>query len=252
MSSSLSLNRLCNGGGGGGSQSKNKMFNWKFGKSSTLPTPRRVIPKALSTIDINNNTNGDGPMPMTRRKHLLNRRGSLHHNQFKGVKKELMEKHANMIIHTMTVRSSAKNLIVANLCTFFAMTVSHLCFLIFLFSQIEELYEEILYEILHNVGSDESQLDHVSLFAFIQEAFKFSAETHEQLLEKASVKEAPELRLNIEVIEAKDLNPKDPNGLADPFVTLYIASAPNTRYTSSVKSATLSPKYEEHFSLYVE
>lgn len=40
---------------------------------------------------------------MVRRK-LLNRRGSLHHNQFKGVKKELIEKHANQIIHTMTVR----------------------------------------------------------------------------------------------------------------------------------------------------
>lgn len=74
-------------------------------------------------------------------------------------------------------------------------------------------------------------------------------ETHNELLEKATVKEAPELRLNIEIMEAKDLNPKDPNGLADPFVTLYIASAPSTRYTSSVQSETLNPKYEEHFSL---
>lgn len=83
----------------------------------------------------------------------------------------------------------------------------------------------------------------------MQEAFKFQEESHEEMLQKARIKEAPELRLNIEVIEAKDLNSKDPNGLADPFVTLYIASAPNTRYTSSVKSETLNPKYEEHFSL---
>lgn len=83
----------------------------------------------------------------------------------------------------------------------------------------------------------------------MQEAFKFQADTHEELLERARVKEAPELRLNIEVIEAKDLNSKDPNGLADPYVTLYIDSTPNTRYTSSVKSETLNPKYEEHFSL---
>lgn len=39
---------------------------------------------------------------MTRRK-VLNRRGSLHRNQFKGVKKELIEKNAYHIIHTMTV-----------------------------------------------------------------------------------------------------------------------------------------------------
>lgn len=117
------------------------------------------------------------------------------------------------------------------------------------FSQIEELYEEVLFEIIHNVGSDESKVDSESLFSFMQEAFKFQADAHDELLDKARIKEAPELRLNIEVIEAKDLNSKDPNGLADPFVTLYIASAPNTRYTSSVKSETLNPKYEEHFSL---
>lgn len=106
-----------------------------------------------------------------------------------------------------------------------------------------------MFEIIHNVGSDESKVDAESLFTFMQEAFKFQPDMHEELLEKARIKEAPELRLNIEVIEAKDLNSKDPNGLADPFVTLYIASAPNTRYTSSVKSETLNPKYEEHFSL---
>lgn len=117
------------------------------------------------------------------------------------------------------------------------------------FPQIEELYEEILFEIIHNVGSDESKVDPESLFSFLQEAFKFQEDMHDELLEKARIKEAPEMRLNIEVIEAKDLNSKDPNGLADPFVTLYIASAPNTRYTSSVKSETLNPKYEEHFSL---
>lgn len=90
--SALSLNRLCNGGG----SSKNNFFNIKFGRnSSTLPTKRHV-PK----IDINNND----PQPAIRRRHLLNRRGSLHHNQFKGVKKELIEKHASLIVHTMTVK----------------------------------------------------------------------------------------------------------------------------------------------------
>lgn len=111
------------------------------------------------------------------------------------------------------------------------------------------MYEEVLFETIHNVGDDETKNDREALFAFLREAFKFHQDTHEYLLEKASSKEAPELRLNIEVIEARDLNSKDPNGLADPFVALYTANAPNTRYTSSVKSETLNPKYEEHFSL---
>lgn len=109
--SSLSLPRLLNGGG----NSNNRTFNWKFGssKSATLPTKRQQL-----TTDINNNSNinkisnnnvgGTGnkfvpPIPTARRKQLLNRRGSLHHNQFKGVKKEFIEKNAMLIMHTMTV-----------------------------------------------------------------------------------------------------------------------------------------------------
>lgn len=101
---------------------------------------------------------------------------------------------------------------------------------------------------LHNVGSDESKVDDEILFTFLKDAFKLN-DKHDELLEKARVKEAPELRLNIEVIEAKDLNSKDPNGLCDPFVTLFVDSDSSRKYTSSVKHETLHPKYEEHFSL---
>lgn len=94
--SSLSLNRLCNGGG----RSKNKSFNFKFGSSSTLPLSKNVTKIPTKITDLNNNANA--PIPATRRK-LLNPRGSLFHNQFKGVKKDLIEKHANLIVHTMTV-----------------------------------------------------------------------------------------------------------------------------------------------------
>jgi hypothetical protein len=91
--SAFSLNRLCNGGG----SSCNSFLNLKFHRNaSTLPTKKHT-PKI--ELDINNNA----PQPAMRRRHLLNRRGSLHHNQFKGVKKELIEKHASLIIHTMTV-----------------------------------------------------------------------------------------------------------------------------------------------------
>lgn len=72
---------------------------------------------------------------------------------------------------------------------------------------------------------------------------------HESFLRSAEMKEPPEIRLNVEVVEAKELQPKDPNGLADPFVTMYIGSSPTHRYNSSVKSETLNPKWEEHFSL---
>nr|CAD7418495.1 unnamed protein product [Timema poppensis] len=45
--------------------------------------------------------------------------------------------------------------------------------------------------------------------------------------------------------------PKWMVGLSDPFCTLYLSSANTHRYNTSVKSATLCPVWEEHFSLHV-
>lgn len=60
---------------------------------------------------------------------------------------------------------------------------------------------------------------------------------------------APNLILEVEIIQAKDLNPKDSNGLADPFVELHLSSASNDRKKTSVKQKTLNPKYRESFTL---
>lgn len=79
--------------------------------------------------------------------------------------------------------------------------------------------------------------------------FQMVNDRHDELLSEAQQKEPPEIRLNVEVIEGKELQPKDPNGMSDPFVTMYIASSPTHRYNTSVKSGTLNPMWEEHFSL---
>ncbi|GLH12149.1 Synaptotagmin 1 [Gryllus bimaculatus] len=115
---------------------------------------------------------------------------------------------------------------------------------------IEELYLEVLYEILHIVGCDASAAEErAALFTYLQEAFKLDDDRHNELLERAKAKEAPNILLNVEVIEAKELKSKDANGLSDPFCTLYLTSANTHRYNTSVKSGTLCPTWEEHFSL---
>ncbi|KAK9880351.1 hypothetical protein WA026_010235 [Henosepilachna vigintioctopunctata] len=115
---------------------------------------------------------------------------------------------------------------------------------------IDELYSEILYEILHNVGCDLScEIGQNALFSYIQDAFHVSNEYHQTQLAAAEKKEAPKILLNVEVIEAKDLAPKDSNGLSDPFVTLYLTSDSSHRYNTSVKEGTLTPLWEEHFAL---
>lgn len=56
--------------------------------------------------------------------------------------------------------------------------------------QIEELYSEILYEILHIVGCDAAaEEERAPLFCYLQEAFKLDYEKHNQLLEMARAKE---------------------------------------------------------------
>ncbi|KAG5895641.1 hypothetical protein JTB14_008650 [Gonioctena quinquepunctata] len=145
------------------------------------------------------------------------RRKSLPRNNFRGLKKEELQRRTNMYLASMT---------------------------------IDELYCEILYEILHNVGCDVSyECGQTSLFSYAQDAFKIPNDKHHYFMELAEKKEAPELMVNVEVIEAKDLKPKDSNGLSDPFVTLYLASNAAHRYNTSMKTMTLNPVFEEHFSL---
>ncbi|XP_022115122.2 protein unc-13 homolog 4B isoform X2 [Pieris rapae] len=116
---------------------------------------------------------------------------------------------------------------------------------------VDELYLEVLYEILHNVGGCDigCEVGSQVMLSYVQEAFKISNEKHTELLTQAEAKEPPELMLNVEVIEGKDLVPKDPNGLSDPFVTIYLTSNTAHRYNTSVKASTLNPVWEEHFSL---
>ncbi|XP_045469629.1 protein unc-13 homolog 4B isoform X2 [Harmonia axyridis] len=115
---------------------------------------------------------------------------------------------------------------------------------------IDELYSEILYEIIHNIGCDLScDIGQTALLSYVQDAFHVSNEYHQNMFNAAEQKEAPKILLNVEVIEAKDLAPKDSNGLSDPFVTLYLTSNPAHKYNSSMKEATLSPMWEEHFAL---
>uniref|UniRef100_A0A1I8PQW5 Protein unc-13 homolog 4B n=1 Tax=Stomoxys calcitrans TaxID=35570 RepID=A0A1I8PQW5_STOCA len=114
---------------------------------------------------------------------------------------------------------------------------------------IEELYEEILFEITNNIGCEANDVCKESLIEFAQEAFKIPNSKHIEILEASRGKEPPNIRLNVEIIKAENLLPKDSNGFSDPFVTIYLESKSSHRYNSSVKTETLNPKWEEHFSL---
>ncbi|XP_072759281.1 protein unc-13 homolog 4B isoform X4 [Anoplolepis gracilipes] len=115
---------------------------------------------------------------------------------------------------------------------------------------IEELYAALLYMTQHQIGFDVSkECSQETLLNHLQNAFKVDNETHERVLKETKNLEPPELHLNVEVIEAKELISKDSNGKSDPFCALYLESAPTRRYNTAVKTCTLSPIWEEHFEL---
>uniref|UniRef100_A0A0K8VC76 Protein unc-13 D n=1 Tax=Bactrocera latifrons TaxID=174628 RepID=A0A0K8VC76_BACLA len=114
---------------------------------------------------------------------------------------------------------------------------------------IDDLYQEILFEICNNCGSESYDICPDILLEFAQEVFKISNTKHEDILRMARQKEPPKLRLNVEIIKAENLLPKDANGFSDPFATIYLESNASHRYNTSVKHTTLNPIWEEHFSL---
>uniref|UniRef100_A0A182J7R8 Munc13-4 n=1 Tax=Anopheles atroparvus TaxID=41427 RepID=A0A182J7R8_ANOAO len=213
--STYSLPRLIKGGGLSG----NKKFNLKFGTLRLTKSFRSLDRREKPAVRRNSERDASSVGAVRRPSESPyngGRAGRLPYHPFRGVRKEEIEQQASKIVHLMT---------------------------------IEELYEEILFENIHNIGCDDEELNVDVLFPYIQEAFKMSDEKHQEMLQAAQNKEAPEIRLNVEIVEAKDLEPKDSNGLSDPFVTMYIASNPNHRYNTSVKAGTLNPVWEEHFSL---
>ncbi|KAF4518249.1 hypothetical protein B566_EDAN010395, partial [Ephemera danica] len=113
---------------------------------------------------------------------------------------------------------------------------------------IEHLYTEVLYGFQHKLGIDDEEVQQEKLFTFLKEAFQISDKAHETLLAGVRSKKAPNVLLNVGVIEARNLRPKDANGLSDPFCTLYLSNCPIQRYNTSVKPETLAPVWEENFS----
>ncbi|CAF4554622.1 unnamed protein product [Rotaria sp. Silwood1] len=89
----------------------------------------------------------------------------------------------------------------------------------------ELLYIETLYTIKHKIGTTTTSKyiqGENDLYAYAQEAFGLLNEDHQRLLEKANEEKPPILILNVEIVEAKDLEAKDANGFSDPYCMLGI------------------------------
>lgn len=110
----------------------------------------------------------------------------------------------------------------------------------------ELLYKTILFGI---AKSTENEAHQTELHNYMQAAFNMTNTRHDDLLHEVIEENPAEMFLNIDVIDAQQLDTKNSNGLANPFVTMHIESSAVHQCTTTVKSNTLNPLWEEQFSL---
>ncbi|KAM5131388.1 BAI1-associated protein 3 isoform 4-T4 [Callospermophilus lateralis] len=148
--------------------------------------------------------------------------------------------------------------------------------------EVEMLYEEALYTVLHRAGtmSPDQVDDEEVLLAYLQQVFGTNPEQHAEAIERVKKAKAPTYALKVSVMRAKNLLAKDPNGFSDPYCMLGILPASGTPREQSgqkeqrfsfrkgskrsgplpakciqvteVKSSTLNPVWKEHFLFEIE
>lgn len=108
--STFSLPRLLNGGG----FSKNNVINQKYASLNRYPASRSQASTPMPTIISNGSSNvgaGSGTASnsnnkvdiLSAKRRTLNRNGSIVRNQFRGIKKQMLESQTNLLLHSMTV-----------------------------------------------------------------------------------------------------------------------------------------------------
>lgn len=70
----------------------------------------------------------------------------------------------------------------------------------FFLLQINELYEEVLHEILHCIGAEKSCLNQENIIAFAQKAFKIEPETHEAIYQAVVKKEVSVFTICLKIV----------------------------------------------------
>ncbi|CAM4555720.1 protein unc-13 homolog D isoform X1 [Lepidochelys kempii] len=92
--------------------------------------------------------------------------------------------------------------------------------------ELNLLYEEVLYTILHRQGKPEPAYDANTdeLYEYVQKAFSMDPEEHHVILQRVRELEKPIFCLKVTVKQAKDILGKDVSGFSDPYCLLGIES----------------------------
>ena len=118
---------------------------------------------------------------------------------------------------------------------------------------VEDLYSEVIYCLLHMIGNDAPDQSINQLIEHLRKAFRVDPQKHLVLFDKASTRESPVLKLNLCVLEAKELASKDnlvqdeATSRGNPFVTVSLKSKPFEIKNTACKARTIHPVWNETF-----
>eukprot|EP00095_Tigriopus_kingsejongensis_P000958 maker-scaffold83_size396513-snap-gene-0.15 protein:Tk00958 transcript:maker-scaffold83_size396513-snap-gene-0.15-mRNA-1 annotation:"conserved hypothetical protein" len=114
-------------------------------------------------------------------------------------------------------------------------------------ADVEDLYIDCVYSVLHMIGCDVDQSDQWALVEHLRKAFHLDPKRHLELYETASSRPKPPVSLNLSVLQARDMASKDISGINDPFCTFYVKSNPGECFNTGCKVKTFEPNWNEHF-----
>ena len=116
----------------------------------------------------------------------------------------------------------------------------------------EQLYVEVLFCLIHMLGADKKTSNIFELVEHLRKAFQIESKQHLKLYSDTESFPAPKVKLSLCFVEAKNLVPKDISGKSNPYCTFHTSSSKFSPRSTSCKSQTLSPVWDETFTLDVD
>ena len=116
----------------------------------------------------------------------------------------------------------------------------------------EKLYMEVLFCLIHMLGADKKASNSFELVEYLRKAFQIEPKQHLKLYSETESFPAPKVKLSLCFVEAKNLVPKGTSGKSSPYCTFYTSSNKFSPRSTSCKSQTLSPTWDETFTLDVD
>ncbi|ODN06584.1 BAI1-associated protein 3 [Orchesella cincta] len=115
---------------------------------------------------------------------------------------------------------------------------------------VAELYETIIVSAILPAMKSRDHLDSADLIQHLKQVFKVNEQQHNELMNTAKAKQLPQRRLNMQVMEAKNLPVTDSNGCSDPYCVVFVSSREVARKTE-IKFETLNPVWGKKFAFEV-